>query len=550
MKLHKNGLLCLLLCLGLLMGSVPAFAAGQPEIDAAAADVAAFLVEMVPQPQVSATGGEWAVLGLARSGAAVPEGYFDGYYRTLEETLRACDGVLHDKKYTEYSRVVLALTAIGKDPTDVAGYNLLLPLGDYEKTIWQGMNGPIWALLALDSAGYEIPQNAQAQTQATRELYVSRILDCQLADGGWSLLGGTESASEQDAVADPDVTGMALQALAKYQQQPEVAEAIARGLDCMSQMQQADGGFTSWGTRNLESCVQMIVALCELGIPYDDARFVKDGVGLLDFLLAHYTPGAGFSGVAADESNQMATEQGFYALVAIQRQLAGQSGLYCMTDDRPDTAETPQQPDAGLPGKHADVQVPAITQPARTFADIAGHVAQQAVEGLAAREIINGMDETHFAPDNTMTRAEFSAIVVRALGLPQTAGVPFADVPDDAWFADAVGTAQAYGIVTGVSDTAFDPYGTITREQAAVMVTRAAELCGLQTQMDAVAARNVLAGFSDYMTVSDWAFVPMAACYDWDILPDEALEILPKQAITRAEIAQMVYALLNEANLL
>ena len=67
------------------------------------------------------------------------------------------EGNLHDKKYTEYSRVIVALTAIGKNPADVAGYNLLTPLGDYEKTIWQGMNGPIWALIALDSGNYDMP---------------------------------------------------------------------------------------------------------------------------------------------------------------------------------------------------------------------------------------------------------------------------------------------------------------------------------------------------------------------------------------------------------
>lgn len=95
-------------------------------------------------------GGEWAVLGLARSGYAVPEEYYQNYYQTVEEYVKACGGVLHETKYTEYSRVIIVLTAIGKDPTNVAGYNLLTALGDYDKTIWQGTNGPIWALIALD----------------------------------------------------------------------------------------------------------------------------------------------------------------------------------------------------------------------------------------------------------------------------------------------------------------------------------------------------------------------------------------------------------------
>ena len=108
-------------------------------------------------PTAGSIGGEWAVIGLARSGYPVPANYFDDYYARVEKYVKDCAGVLHERKYTEYSRVILALTAIGRDPANVAGYNLLTPLGDFEKTIWQGLNGPIWALLALDSGNYPVP---------------------------------------------------------------------------------------------------------------------------------------------------------------------------------------------------------------------------------------------------------------------------------------------------------------------------------------------------------------------------------------------------------
>ena len=543
MKRWGNAALCALLCISLAFGGISVFAAERP--DAVMEDLRAVLIEKTPEPQVGAVGGEWVILGLARSGADVPDGYFEGYYRAVEDYTAAAGGVLHDKKYTEYSRVVLALTAIGKDPRDVAGYDILAPLGDYDKTIWQGNNGAAWALIALDSAGYAVPQNAAAQTRATREMYIARLLDCQLPDGGWSLLGGTASAAGNET-SDPDMTGMVLQALSRYQEQPAVAQAIERAIACMSDMQLENGGYAGWGTESLESSVQMLVALCALGLLYDDARFVKNGAGLLDYILAHYQPGIGCVD-AAGAYNQMATEQAYYALTAVKRQMAGMSGLYQMNDPASigDIAET-----AGLPGKHADVQTVAVCAPGRTFADITGHAGQAAVEALAARGVINGMDETHFAPDNTMTRAEFAAVVVRALGLPPKDGAAFADVPADAWFAGVVGTAQAYGIITGISDTAFNPQGVITREQAAVMVARAAALCGLDVQMDSAMARNVLAGFSDYITVSDWAVPQLAFCYHAEILPDDALEILPQQAITRAEIAHMVYRLLGRARLL
>ena len=121
-----------------------------------------------------------------------------------------------------------------------------------------------------------MPKNPEAKVQATRQMYVDRILDCQLPDGGWSLFGGTEAA-KPDEVSDPDITGMALQALAKYQDQPAVAQATEEALTCMSKMQDAEGGFSAWGEKNSESCVQMIVGLCELGISLDDPRFVKNG---------------------------------------------------------------------------------------------------------------------------------------------------------------------------------------------------------------------------------------------------------------------------------
>ena len=119
----------------------------------------------------------------------MPEEYYQKYYATVESYVKACDGVLHDKKYTEYSRLIVALSSIGKDAGDVAGYDLTKPLGDYGKTIWQGLNGPIWALIA-GFKGLPMPENPEAATQATRQMYIDRILDCQLPDGGWSLFGG------------------------------------------------------------------------------------------------------------------------------------------------------------------------------------------------------------------------------------------------------------------------------------------------------------------------------------------------------------------------
>lgn len=532
-------LLALVLALGLV---VQTQAAGStPSLSQALTGTAQYVYETVQAPQVGSIGGDWAVLGLARSGYTVPAQYYRDYSAAVEAYVKACNGVLHEKKYTEYSRVILALSSIGKDARDVAGYDLTKALGDYDQTVWQGVNGPIWALLALDCRNYPMPQNPQAKTQATRQMYVDYILSCQLPGGGWNLT--------KTGTADPDLTAMALQALAKYQDQTNVKQAVSQALTCLSRLQNPDGTFSSEGVANGESCAQVMIALGELGISLEDARFVKNGRTLLDGLLTFYRPGQGFVHAAAGGgANQMACEQALMALAGLQRAQSGQNSLYQMSDARDLTGES--QTGQGLPGKHADVQSSPVILPGKTFPDIAGHPNQAAIEALAARGIINGITDTSFAPDKTMTRAQFATIVVRGLGLPEQTTQVFDDVKAGDWFAPYVGSAYAYGIVKGKSATRFDPNGTITRQEAAVMVARAAKLCGLDTELDAAAVRDTLAQFTDYVTAGDWARQELAFCYRQGILDDSALTIQPLVPILRCEIAQMLYNLLGSAQLL
>ena len=548
MKRFDKKCLSLLLALVLLFSlSATAFASTPESVLTAAVERAAeYMLSAVKTPQVGSIGGEWAVIGLARSGYDVPQEYWDNYYATVEDYVESCSGVLHKKKYTEYSRVTVALTAIGADPTDVAGYNLLKPLGDFDKTIWQGINGPIWALIALDTGNYEIPVNAEAKTQATRQLYIDEILRRQLDDGGWNLTDKGGSGR-----SDPDITGMALQALAKYQEQPAVKTATEEAVNCLSKMQDVDGGYASWGTTNSESVVQVIVALCELGIDIEDSRFVKNGKSLLDNLMTYRNNDGSFRHTSDGRgSDQMAAEQGFYGIVAAMRAMHGKNSLYRMSDCSIRVSKNTGVDTIGLPGKHADVQKVAITSPGKTFSDISAHKNQPAIEALIARGIINGMGNDSYAPDETMTRAQFATIVVKALGLTSKASSVFTDVTADKWYAPYIGTAYAYGIVNGKSATTFDPEGTITRQEAAAMVARAAKLCGMDTSLETYEILNALAQFGDYVTVDDWAKESMAFCYSEDILDQSDLDIEPKRAILRCEIAQMLYNMLGSAKLL
>ena len=260
---------------------------------------ARYLQAQILEPTCAAVGGDWLVFGLARSGLKVPQKYFDAYYKNVEDYIVSVNGVLSRKKNTEYSRVVLALTAIGKNPADVAGFNLLLPLGDFDETVRQGVNGAIFALLALDSGGYEIP------------------------DGGWALTGGTP---------DADVTAMALQALAKYRDRQDVEDAVQRGLAALSALQEPNGAYLSWDEENSESVCQVIVALTELGISLDDERFVKNGQTLPQVLERFACEDGSYRHSLNGSSDEMATEQALYALAAIQRAEAGEATLYDMSD--------------------------------------------------------------------------------------------------------------------------------------------------------------------------------------------------------------------------
>lgn len=287
-------------------------------------------------PTVNSTGGEWMVIGLARSGRTVPAGYYDNVVEYVKAKADANER-LHRAKVTDNARVILALTSIGKDVTNVGGHNLLKGLDNMAYVQTQGINGPIFTLIALDSHNYP------TMGDVTREKLIQVILDAQLNDGGWDL-----SADK----ADPDMTAMAIQALAPYYKTNEtVKAAVDKALEALSALQRSDGGFGSWGTVNSESCDQVIVALTALGIdPTTDSRFIKNGLTVLDALAGFYVTGGGFRHTAGGDLDGMATEQGYYALAAYYRFVNAQNRLYDMSDVTIQTggSNTPATGDTGV----------------------------------------------------------------------------------------------------------------------------------------------------------------------------------------------------------
>lgn len=286
--------------------------------------VSNYITEKITTPTYGSVGGEWAVMGLARYGN-IGNNYKSIYKENLRKKLKECNGKLSEIKYTEYARVAIALTAIGENPKDFYGYNLIKPLAELDHVKVQGANGIIYALIALDCGSYEIPKpdSSYEGDITTREKLIELILNAELSDGGWAYSG---------KVANADMTAMTIQALCPYySNNSRVKKAVDRGLNVLSDLQLQDGSYATGRVKTCESTAQVLTALSEMHINIRDKRFVKGGNTILDGLLQYYQTG-GFCHLPKAKDNQMATEQAMYAMVSYYRSIAGKNRLYQMSD--------------------------------------------------------------------------------------------------------------------------------------------------------------------------------------------------------------------------
>lgn len=303
-----------------------------PGFDEAYAGAKAYIQSAVSAPVVSYLSGEWAVLGLARAGVELSGAYIQAYYDKVVAYVRknmGADGVLrdpesHNPAITDNERIALALTAIGKDPANVGGKNLLAALQDKDimkvtATSDTDINGLVMGLLALNSRNY---------TSDTSWL-VQAVLAQQNEDGSWSASADTKPAS------DVDMTAMALQALAPYYKDggnETVNTAVEKALNWLS------GKYQS-GYDSSESCAQVVIALSALNLDANtDARFTKTVEGktlsvLGNLLQYRVAKNGGFKHQFADKAvNEMATEQALCAMAAYARFTEKANALYDMTD--------------------------------------------------------------------------------------------------------------------------------------------------------------------------------------------------------------------------
>jgi len=188
----------------------------------------------------------------------------------------------------------------------------------------------------------------------------------------------------------------------------------------------------------------------------------------------------------------------------------------------------------------------AVMEYDKTFADVQEeHWAHAAIRQLSARHIVKGVSGEEFAPGKRTTRAEFAALLARALGLEAEAGegTPFADVPEGAWYAEAVAAAHAAGLIEGLTEEAFGPDEPISREQMAVLLVRA---YALLTGKEIAAGTDHLAGYTDGEDVSGWAREAVNAAIELGLMQGKGGgQFAPKEEATRAETAMVIWKLLN-----
>jgi hypothetical protein len=189
----------------------------------------------------------------------------------------------------------------------------------------------------------------------------------------------------------------------------------------------------------------------------------------------------------------------------------------------------------------------------KTFKDVEKHWAKDAVNDLGSRLVISGVGNDMFEPDGDISRAEFAAIVVRALGLmhPGTGRDSFNDVLKNDCYYDAVSIAYENGIISGYGNGRFGPADKITREQAMTIIARAMKITGLKSEIKDSEISLLLANYSDGAAASDYAKTNIAVCLKTGMITGRnSSTIAPANYLTRAEAVVIVQRLLQKSGLI
>jgi hypothetical protein len=246
-----------------------------------------------------APSSDWAVFGLNTFGEQVNKApYINSDGNTFINELPAIDS----NSMTDWERRIIALRAGGYDPTSFNGTNYIDHLLNLKSGLNEGINAAIFGLIAMDAASAQDIAGANY----SRQSFIDYILAHKAGDG-WNL----DLTSSQP---DPDVTAMALYALAPHQDQAAVKGSIGPAVTVLKAMQNDDGGF---GT-NSQSTAQVIQALTALAIDPQGTSFMKaNGNNPVTALLQYQMTYGQFHNIMTDSGNSMATEQGLAALASL-----------------------------------------------------------------------------------------------------------------------------------------------------------------------------------------------------------------------------------------
>jgi LPXTG-motif cell wall-anchored protein len=261
--------------------------------------------------------GEWEAIALKQAGIEIPKNYLS----QLTQLVKDKQGKF--SKITDYERYSLGIVAAGGNPTNISGYNLIDAIYNGQITK-QGLNGVFYALIALDSANFDIPENAKW----TREKLVDYLLEKQNKDFGWSWDGSERS--------DIDSTAMVVTALAPYINQAKVKEAVEGAIEYLSKQYQLNK------IDNSSTAAQVVVALSSIGMDANKKPFSKNGSSLIKYLLSYQNKDGGFDWQGGDKSDVMSTSQGFQGIVAYQL-FINNSGLLYQLPFNP-VEVTPEEP--------------------------------------------------------------------------------------------------------------------------------------------------------------------------------------------------------------
>lgn len=186
------------------------------------------------------------------------------------------------------------------------------------------------------------------------------------------------------------------------------------------------------------------------------------------------------------------------------------------------------------------------------FSDISHHKAKAAIESIGSKMIMSGTGNGKFSPNASITRAEFVAAIVRALGLKsEVTDTSFPDVKSNSWYAGYVATASNYGLLDGYHKNKFAPDEKITREQAMIMIANTMKLTQLNPNLNKADIKSILSKYSDISSLSDSSRESIATCLKTGIFSTAgSKKLAPEKKLTRADTAVLLENLLEKSNLI